>query len=59
MNMNKSIQINDNKSLYEIITNTLRMNSQYWFETLLEKGTDVMNTVFPVLTNQVFTILTF
>lgn len=49
--LDKGCQINDDKSLYEHITNALRIGSQHWFETLIKKGVNALNTVFPVLVN--------
>lgn len=49
--LDKGCKITDKQSEFEPIANALKINSQYWFEILLEKGATASNEKFPVLSS--------
>lgn len=51
--LDKGCKINDNQTMYEPIANALKINSQYWFETLLEHGSTGSNEKFPIVSSYI------
>lgn len=51
--LNKGCLINDPKSEYEPIAIALKIDSKYWFETLIEHGANALNEKYPIISTYI------